>query len=143
MGVEHFEVLVRDQASGQELKREWTKPELMQGIAWLKYMNARGSEVFVRPAGQHGLVLIDALNADNLEAKNSWRTSKVGFVRRRSSGIESDLGRSKRGKIWAEVVEQCSPLSAGDYFIDKEKFWPDRTQSARPSSRPAQCRVLL
>jgi hypothetical protein len=66
MGVAHFEVLVRDQASRQELKREWTKPELMKGIAWLKYMNARGSEVFVRPAGQHGLVLIDALNAENL-----------------------------------------------------------------------------
>ena len=68
MGVERFEVLVRDHSTRQELKREWTKAELMNGIAWLKYMNARGSEVFVRPAGQHGLVLIDALNAENLAA---------------------------------------------------------------------------
>jgi hypothetical protein len=44
-------VLVRDQTMGLELKREWTKPELLKSIAWLKRMNARGSEVFVRPAG--------------------------------------------------------------------------------------------
>jgi hypothetical protein len=68
MGVERFEVLVRDQANGQELKREWSKPELLKSIAWLKRMNARGSEVLVRPAGQHGLVLLDALNAEALAA---------------------------------------------------------------------------
>jgi hypothetical protein len=68
MGVERFEVLVRDQTIGQELKREWTRPELLKGMAWLKRMNARGSEVFIRPAGQHGLVLLDALSAEALAA---------------------------------------------------------------------------
>lgn len=85
MGVERFEVLVRDQATRQELKREWTKPELMKGIAWLKFMNARGSEVFVRPAGLHGLVLIDALNAENLAAMR-----RAGFEP--AVVVESDPG---------------------------------------------------
>jgi hypothetical protein len=67
MGVERFEVLVRH-SIGQELRREWTKPELLKSIVWLKRMNARGCEVFVRPAGQHGLVLLDALNAEALTA---------------------------------------------------------------------------
>jgi hypothetical protein len=68
MSVERVELLVRDQTTGHELKREWSKPELVKSIAWLKRMNARGSEVFIRPAGPHGLVLLDRLKADDLEA---------------------------------------------------------------------------
>jgi hypothetical protein len=68
MGVDRFELLLRDQSTRHELKREWSKPELMKSIAWLKRMNARGHEVFIRPAGQHSLVLLDALNAENLAA---------------------------------------------------------------------------
>jgi hypothetical protein len=66
MGVERFEILVRDNTTKYELKREWSKPEIMKSLAWLKRMNARGCEVLVRPAKQHGLVLIDALTAGHL-----------------------------------------------------------------------------
>jgi hypothetical protein len=33
-----------------------------------RLLNARGHEVFIRPAGQHDLVLLDALTAENLAA---------------------------------------------------------------------------
>jgi hypothetical protein len=59
-------VLLQDGKTKQELKREWTKPELLKSIAWLKRMNARGHEVFIDPAGQHNLVLLDALKEENL-----------------------------------------------------------------------------
>jgi hypothetical protein len=68
MGVARFEVLLQDPKTKQELKREWTKPELLKSIAWLKRMNARGHEVFIRPAGQHNLILLDALTAERLAA---------------------------------------------------------------------------
>jgi hypothetical protein len=66
MGAARFEVLLQDPKTKQELKREWTRPELLKSIAWLKRMNARGNEVFIRPAGQHNLVLLDALTAERL-----------------------------------------------------------------------------
>jgi hypothetical protein len=68
MRVDRFEVLLLDQSTMHELKREWSKPELLKSIAWLKRMNARGHEVFIRPAGQHSLILVDALSAENLAA---------------------------------------------------------------------------
>lgn len=63
LGVPHFEVGIRDAQSGQMMNRQWRRDELEQSIAWLKRMNARGNDIYVRPAGQqHGLVLIDDLN---------------------------------------------------------------------------------
>lgn len=68
MPAERFEVLLRNEATGQTVKRAWTKPELMKGVQWLKRMNAMGNDVYVRPAGQHGVILIDGLKAENLSA---------------------------------------------------------------------------
>jgi hypothetical protein len=63
--VPHFEVGIRDAKSGQMMNRQWSRAELEQSIAWLKRMNARGNDIYVRPAGQqHGLVLLDDLKAD-------------------------------------------------------------------------------
>ncbi|WP_230951055.1 DNA-primase RepB domain-containing protein, partial [Xylella fastidiosa] len=67
MGVERFEVGVRDQA-GRMLIRTWSKPEILQHMAWLKRENAKGADVYVRPAGETnaGLVLVDDLNRGQL-----------------------------------------------------------------------------
>jgi hypothetical protein len=68
MRVERFEVLLRNERTMQTVKRAWNKDELLKSVVWLKRMNARGSDVFVRPIGQHGLILVDALNAENVAA---------------------------------------------------------------------------
>jgi hypothetical protein len=107
MGVARFEVLVRDQANEQELKRVWTKVELLKSLAWLKRMNARGNEVFVRPEGQHGLVLLDALNA---EALASMR--RKGFEP--AAVIESNPGEYQAWVVLSArpVAEQARQLAA-------------------------------
>ena len=54
---------IRDAGSGETTVRAWSGAELERSIAWLKRMNARGSDIHVRPAGEHGLVLVDGLKA--------------------------------------------------------------------------------
>jgi hypothetical protein len=66
MGVERFDVLLRDATSGAMIEREWSKVEMLKSVAWLKRMNARGHNIYVRPSGEHGLALIDSLQAENL-----------------------------------------------------------------------------
>jgi hypothetical protein len=44
------------------MNREWSHAELVHGIPWLKRMNARGSDIYVRPAGEHAYVLVDDLS---------------------------------------------------------------------------------
>ena len=67
MGVERFEVGIRDPA-GRMLMRTWSKAETLQTMPWLKRENAKGADVYVRPAGETnaGLVLVDDLNRGQL-----------------------------------------------------------------------------
>lgn len=61
MGVERFDVLLRDTTSGATISREWSRTELLTSVAWLKRMNVRGNNIFVRPNGEHGLALVHSL----------------------------------------------------------------------------------
>ena len=67
LGVSVFEVEARA-ATGEVDRRAWSRAVLEQpeSLAWLKFMNARGRDIVVRPAGPHGLVLIDQLPIDAL-----------------------------------------------------------------------------
>ncbi|MFN7882655.1 MAG: DNA-primase RepB domain-containing protein, partial [bacterium] len=57
---------IRDQA-GRMLKRTWSKAETLEAMPWLKRENAKGADVYVRPAGENaGLVLVDDLNRGQL-----------------------------------------------------------------------------
>jgi hypothetical protein len=65
--VPRFEVGIREAKTGQMMNREWNRAELEQSAAWLKRMNAKGNDVYIRPAGDHGLVLVDDLKPHVLE----------------------------------------------------------------------------
>ncbi len=60
-GVTQVDVGIRDGQQGQLMQRLWTPDEVVQNVGWLKRMNAQGNDIYVRPAGDHGLVLIDDL----------------------------------------------------------------------------------
>lgn len=68
MGVERFEVGIRDQA-GRMLTRTWSKDEVLNALPWLKRENAKGADVYVRPAGEQsqGIVLVDDLTRQALD----------------------------------------------------------------------------
>lgn len=70
LGTPRFEVEVRERKTGQVMKREWSRSELedYKAVAWLKRMNAKGNDIYVRPAGEHGLVLVDDLKPEALKA---------------------------------------------------------------------------
>ncbi len=63
-----FALEMRD-ADGKATQRAWTRAELERPVtvAWLKRMNAKGHGVFIRPAGDHGLVLVDELKAEAVD----------------------------------------------------------------------------
>ncbi len=68
MGCETYEVGVRDSVTGQMMPRTWssTAAEEKQNMAWLKFMNAQGNDIFIRPAGSLGLLLLDDLDAPTI-----------------------------------------------------------------------------
>jgi len=66
-GTERFEVGIRDAKTGQMMNKNWGRGELERSLPWLKRMNAQGNDLYIRPAGEHGLVLLDDLKKETLE----------------------------------------------------------------------------
>ena len=100
LDVPRFEVGIREAKTGQMMNREWSRAELEQSAAWLKRMNAKGNDVYIRPAGEHGLVLVDDLKPQALE-----RMKAEGFAP--AVTVETSPGNYQ---AWVKLSDK--PLSA-------------------------------
>ena len=100
LDVPRFEVGIREAKTGQMMNREWSRAEVEQSAAWLKRMNAKGNDVYIRPAGEHGLVLVDDLTADKIS-----RMAKDGFPS--AATIETSPGNYQ---AWVKLSDK--PISA-------------------------------
>ena len=75
LGGQRFEVGIHDPATGRRLHRDWDRAELGHGLGWLKRMNARGHDIYLRPAGEHAYVLVDGLTRAALQ-----QMDRTGFT---------------------------------------------------------------
>ena len=101
MDVQRFEVGIRDAKTGQMMNKDWSREELEQSVGWLKRMNAKANDVYIRPAEeQHGLVLLDDLTPQALE-----RMKADGFAP--AATIETSPGNYQ---AWVKLSDK--PLSA-------------------------------
>src|SRR5947208_10757456 len=65
-GCDRFEVGIRDCETGRMMMREWSIEEVKKSMSWLKHMNGLGNDIYIRPHGSQGVVLVDDLKADEL-----------------------------------------------------------------------------
>ncbi len=66
IGVERFVVTLVDAKQGKQEVRRWHKTEVIKSMQWLGRMNARGYDVWIRPDGEHGVVLLCGLKKSDL-----------------------------------------------------------------------------
>lgn len=82
------------------MNRVWTRSEIVDGMGWLKRMNARGDDIYIRPAGdQHGIVLVDDIKAEQIE-----RMKRDGLTP--AAVIETSPGNFQ---AWVKIVDTLSP----------------------------------
>lgn len=81
MGCAAYEVGVRDR-EGRMLTRTWSKDEVLKAVPWLKRENAKGADIYIRPAGEEnqGLVLVDDLNKGQIERMKAAGYAPVAVV---------------------------------------------------------------
>lgn len=92
-------MLIREAKTEQLMNRTWSRADLVQSVAWLKRLNAQGHDVYIRPAGEHGLVLVDGLKPQALE-----RMTAAGFAP--AATLETSPGHYQ---AWVKLADQ--PLS--------------------------------
>ena len=94
-----FEVGIREAKTGQMMNREWSRAEVEQSTAWLKRMNAKGNDIYIRPAGEHGLVLLDDLKSAALR-----NMARDGFAA--AATIETSPGNFQ---AWVKLSDRPLP----------------------------------
>ncbi len=73
MRAEVFEIGLFDPnlAQGAMLPRVWNLDALLRSVSWLRLKNAEGRNIYVRPAGEHSLSLIDDASIQVIERLKS------------------------------------------------------------------------
>ncbi len=67
MDCPRFEVGVREAVTGKVVPVSETPEELIHSLPWLKHKNATGSDIYLRPAGSVGIVLVDDLKPERIK----------------------------------------------------------------------------
>jgi hypothetical protein len=67
MGCNRFDIGIRRDAGEMVLREGQGAIEIEETIKWLRHENAKGSHIYIRPAGLHGLSLVDDLSAEAIE----------------------------------------------------------------------------
>lgn len=61
MACPEYEVGIRDRATGKMALRTWSPSEVLHSLPWLRRQNAGGCDIYIRPLGSRGLLLLDDL----------------------------------------------------------------------------------
>lgn len=67
MGCQNFEIGVYDATSEKMLIKAWDKETVLRSIDFFRAQNVKGKHIYVRPAGEHALSLVDDLTKDGVE----------------------------------------------------------------------------
>ncbi len=73
MGAQVFDIGLFDPnaAAGAMLPRLWNLDTLLRSVSWLRLKNAEGRHIYIRPAGEHSLSLIDDASIQIVERLKS------------------------------------------------------------------------
>ncbi len=116
MGCDRYEIAVRDPARGM-LTRQGSADEIVAGIGWLKAMNAQGNDIYVRPVGSNGLVLVDDLSAKALTELNRDGLMPAA-VAETSAGNYQAWVRVSDGPLLPEIATEAAREVAARYGGD-------------------------
>jgi hypothetical protein len=67
MACEDYEVGILDAQRGHMTIKVWSQDAMVQNLRWLKRENVSGRDIFIRPNGPTGLVLVDDLTLGRLK----------------------------------------------------------------------------
>ncbi|MGH9550857.1 MAG: DNA-primase RepB domain-containing protein, partial [Terriglobales bacterium] len=99
MGARRFEIGVFDASSERMILRVWDRDTVLKSIAWLRYENLKGRNIYIRPAGEHHLSLMDDLNASAVQ-----KMKREGFAP--ALVVETSPGNFQAWLHHAKILEK-------------------------------------
>ena len=126
LGCAQFIVRLVEAKNGKQETRQWSGLELLRSLAWLKRMNARGYDVTLRPAGQHGLVLLDGLQEADLQRLDArgWQSAAVvevqhgrfqAWIKLSGQPVADALRGQAASRLAAELCRSGSAITVAEF----------------------------
>lgn len=120
MGGEAFEVGIRDQA-GRMMTRSWSKAETLKAVPWLKRENAKGADIYVRPATgdgvNAGLVLLDDIERGTLDRMKAEGYAPAAVIETSPDNFQAWVRLSER-PLSPEIATVAAQSLARHYGAD-------------------------
>jgi RepB DNA-primase from phage plasmid len=130
MKAQRYEVGLRDRDSGKMIPRQWTAPEVLKSVAWLKRQNLNGHDIYIRPAPlqqqedwyNQGLILVDDLTLGQLENMEQGGHSPATIIETSPFNFQAWV-RVSVAPIPAAVTTQVAKILAKRYEGDPNTDW--------------------
>ena len=116
LGAECFDIGVKRVDGTMILREGWGARQVLKSLLWLRRENLNRGHIYVRPAGAHGLSLVDDLKADALARMKSEGFEPAAVVETSPGNLQAWL---KHGETLDEVAStRAAKLLAQRYGGD-------------------------
>jgi hypothetical protein len=112
MGAECFDVGVKRIDGTMILREGWGTKQVLKSLLWLRRENLNRGHIYVRPAGLHGLSLVDDLKVDALA-----RMKAEGFAP--AAVVETSPGNFQAWLKHSEVLDEVTSTRAAKLLSER------------------------
>lgn len=85
-----------ERAAPEMILRTWDAQTLLRSTSWLRFENKAGRNIYVRPAGEHHLSLIDDVSAQNIRRMKSAGFQPAAVVETSPGNFQAWLNHGRR-----------------------------------------------
>jgi hypothetical protein len=112
LGAECFDIGVKRLDGTMILREGWGAKQVLKSLLWLRRENFNRGHIYVRPAGAHGLSLVDDLKADTLV-----RMKAEGFAP--AAVVETSPGNFQAWLKHGEVLDEATSTRAAKLLAER------------------------
>src|ERR1700689_96102 len=112
LGAECFDIGVKRVDGTMVLREGWGAKQVLKSLLWLRRENLNRGHIYVRPAGAHGLSLVDGLKADTVV-----RMKADGFAP--AAVVETSPGNFQAWLKHGEVLDEVASTRAAKLLAER------------------------
>jgi hypothetical protein len=115
-GCEGFDIGVLRQDGRMLVRERWSAERIVAALNWLRWENAVGAHIYVRPCGAHAFSLVDDLSADSLKQMKESGFRPAVIVETSPDNFQAWLnhGRILDCSLSTQVAKELARRFGGD-----------------------------
>jgi hypothetical protein len=146
-----FEVGVFDAVAHKMALRTWDLDSLLQSEKWLRYQNANGKDIYIRPAGEHAMSLVDDLTPQSVAKMREDGVIPAALVQTSPGNFQAWVyhGQVLPKDVSTQIARDLASAYGGDlkaadwrHFGRLAGFTNRKPKHLQPNGHQPFCRLL-